>query len=67
MTTGFDKQFQVIFQLYQFNIGKNLTFKTIQRMAQKIAGNAKQLKGSGKNKALLAAEEDNGDANDKLL
>jgi hypothetical protein len=32
-TVCFDSQFQVIFQLYQFNIGKNLTFQTIQRMA----------------------------------
>jgi hypothetical protein len=26
---AFDSQFQVIFQLYQFNIGRNLTFKTL--------------------------------------
>lgn len=37
-TASFDAQFQVIFQLYQFNIGKNLTFRTLKNMSERALG-----------------------------
>ncbi len=33
-TTNFDERFQVIFQLYQFNVGKNLTYKTLKKITR---------------------------------
>jgi hypothetical protein len=33
-TSNFDERFQVIFQLYQFNVGKNLTYKTLKKITR---------------------------------